>query len=295
MTKQQNEKLQEIKDQIQRVQIYGIYHDGELVYIGATRSPLGVRLTRHVSAAGRRAGPFARYMDDRGLRVVDLEIKELTQYDTEEEALARHIEHTYNAQLTTKPPRRLDYDDVPDEALLRIGKEPDLTIADGYDCPLYKIRNARAKMGISSGYDRGYTHIEWDQWDDQLGTMTDADMAAMIGCSPMTVYQRRKKLGIEAHHGRIPDAKRREMADEYMATDKTLSEVADEYGVCTAMVGRAKKEHYGARPQAEPTPVPVRMAAAETYATTSKTQREVADEYGISKSVVTRAHAKYNK
>lgn len=45
--------------------------------------------------------------------------------------------------------------------------------------------------------------IDWTLWDSLLGAMHDADLAAKIGCSWMSVYKRRQHLGIAAHKARV--------------------------------------------------------------------------------------------
>ena len=45
--------------------------------------------------------------------------------------------------------------------------------------------------------------IDWEEWDDQLGKMPDAILAAKMNCSMFSVVRRRKKLGIMPF-GRIP-------------------------------------------------------------------------------------------
>ncbi len=42
------------------------------------------------------------------------------------------------------------------------------------------------------------TTIDWSQWDEQLGKITDKQIAEQIGCSVAAVSMRRKKLGVDA-------------------------------------------------------------------------------------------------
>lgn len=43
------------------------------------------------------------------------------------------------------------------------------------------------------------TPIEWEQYDKLLGTMTDLELAGLVGCSEGAVNRRRRRLGVEAH------------------------------------------------------------------------------------------------
>ena len=295
MSTDEQEKLRQLYLEIQRLVVYGIYYQGRLMYIGSTRTPLSVRLTRHISSAKKRQSAFHRWIDDNGLTTPDLEIKEMPYID-EEQALRKHISHTLNTVVSTRRSRPLDYSDVADEALLQLGEVEDAKLAKEYNCPLHKLRNAREKLGIKpKDGEHAHTHIDWEMWDHKLGTISDVDLAEEIGCHSVTVAARRAKLGIEAHRGGwLTDEQKKEMADVYMTSDKTQGDVAEEYGVCRDTVRRAKAEYYGAKPQ------PVisteqKKEMAQYYINTDKTQAEVADEYGVAPITVGRAHRKYNK
>ena len=204
--------------------------------MGATRSPLRIRLSAHVSQADRRNCEFHRYIDDRGLRFTDLEIRELKDCVDEEQALLAY--DTLNTAMQTQEPRKLNYDDVPDELLLKLGETDDTKLARHYRVPLHKVRNARSKLRISPSDKRGqYTHIDWEEYDQYLGTMTDTSLAKKIGCSFGAVADRRKLKDIPPHGGtrkgigNVSEEMGKEMAAEYASTGKTQFDVAKEYGV----------------------------------------------------------------
>jgi hypothetical protein len=46
--------------------------------------------------------------------------------------------------------------------------------------------------------------IDWSKYDHILGKQTDLVIAQMIGCHPMAVYWRRKKLAVAAYAARRP-------------------------------------------------------------------------------------------
>ena len=63
------------------------------------------------------------------------------------------------------------------------------------------IRERRLKLGIPSFRKHGpFTPSrEWAPADDDLlGTMTDPELAARLGCTVRMVYNRRVKLGVAA-------------------------------------------------------------------------------------------------
>ena len=242
MTEEERKEAQVLREELQRVQVYGIYHDEELIYVGATRTPLRVRLSQHISHSKKRQSEFHRYIQDNGLRLPDLAIEELDFID-EEQALQAYKDRILNTCTTSRPPRKLDYSDVPDEVLLQLGETPDMHLARHYKAPLHKVRNARAKLGIDSTVDRkSPVSVDWQKWDEQLGTKPDREIAEQIGCSLYAVLARRRKMNISSYapNGgpRTPVPVRKEIAAEYVSTDKSQAEVAEEYGISSGSVSR---------------------------------------------------------
>ena len=79
---------------------------------------------------------------------------------------------------------------------------PDHVLAELLDRHRDTVRKRRLKLGVSSFRKHGpFTPSrEWTPADDALlGTMTDPEVAAHLGCTWRMVYNRRVKLGVSAH------------------------------------------------------------------------------------------------
>jgi hypothetical protein len=58
------------------------------------------------------------------------------------------------------------------------------------------IKIRRESLGISEYSYREHVQVPWEQWDDQLGKVSDTELASKIGCSVAWVGTRRRVLKI---------------------------------------------------------------------------------------------------
>ena len=91
---------------------------------------------------------------------------------------------------------------VEEEALL--GTMPDKEVAARIGRSITAVHDHRRKLGIPSFYKRK-PRREPSVWtpkkDALLGTMPDSDLARKVRCSPLSVFYRRRKLGIAPFRG----------------------------------------------------------------------------------------------
>ena len=66
---------------------------------------------------------------------------------------------------------------------------------------VHRRRLALSIPAYSGPIDRRSGSIDWSRWDRLLGTRTDRAIADAIGCTPVAVHYRRRKLGIPAYGG----------------------------------------------------------------------------------------------
>ena len=85
-----------------------------------------------------------------------------------------------------------------------LGTAPDRAIAEAIGCTSAAVCYRRCELNIpaySGHIDRRSGSIDWSEWDHLLGTSTDRAIADAIGCTPVAVHYRRRKLGIPAYGG----------------------------------------------------------------------------------------------
>ena len=107
---------------------------------------------------------------------------------------ARDIKTRGRSQAPRKQPR-INW--TPD-LVARLGKEPDLDIANELGCEKRTVAYRRAKLGIPASYEfRGA--LQWTpEMDDKVGLDFDYKIAAKLGVSTDAVRKRRDQLGITA-------------------------------------------------------------------------------------------------
>ena len=83
-----------------------------------------------------------------------------------------------------------------------LGTVSDDTVAKMIGIAPATVQTHRRKLGISAYPVKGNTttkdRADWDFWDQYLGTCSDATLARVLQRSHVTVYLRRKRLGIPA-------------------------------------------------------------------------------------------------
>jgi len=88
------------------------------------------------------------------------------------------------------------------EQLAQLGKRSDGELASEWNCSLKAVQYARRKLGIV-GFNReksspSYARLQWPQCIiDQLGKISDRDIAKLMKCPVRLVCQKRKSLNIE--------------------------------------------------------------------------------------------------
>lgn len=82
-----------------------------------------------------------------------------------------------------------------------LGKKPDVDLAKEMGCSARTISRKRKEKGIApfskSKNNRSDWQIDWPQYDKDLGTCHDTELATKIGCTPGAVSSRRNKLRIQ--------------------------------------------------------------------------------------------------
>lgn len=91
------------------------------------------------------------------------------------------------------------------------------------------------------------SRIDWSKWDDLVGTMTDPLLAEQIGCSPVTVFWRRKKLGIglvpgRADGRRTPKNRKIPISADILMGLMTDKAIADMFGTTESAVCLRRKK-----------------------------------------------------
>lgn len=129
----------------------------------------------------------------------------------------------------------------------------------------------------------------WHRWDHLLGTMTDTDLAAQIGCHPLTVQRRRHQLDIPVcrrharHEAMTARAPRAGTTAAALLADPDLGmlsdpEVAAKHGCSRQLVSLVRGRHR--------VPASRRATAADLLATDPDLGRvpdgEIAEGYGLS-------------
>ncbi|MCS4087284.1 hypothetical protein GGQ10_002110 [Salinibacter ruber] len=215
-----------------------LYRGTEPLYVGSTARPLKRRLSEHKKEATRRNTPLYNALEE-------LDLDEMTIHPipllSEKEALEHLSEVTLNAYETPGaeyegPDWSSDMVDVLEDA------DTDQEAADRLDLPYHVCYDARRKLGVAEE-NSGYTVVDWSEWDDQLGTMTDNELAKKIGCTGANVTRRRNELGIEpfADRGgrRLDGDTVRAIWVRYWAYEEaSYSSVAERFDVLRSTVGK---------------------------------------------------------
>jgi len=131
------------------VQVFGLYEDEELLWVGATRDPLSLRLSSIKCNAGRYGRDIDAYIHE---HEPDLEIRELDDYDKLQDALDDLAEHTLNMKYKARKHRKKDLSDYTDELLMDIGTNSDVAVAEEHNVGTHKVLKARKKLGIRPYY-----------------------------------------------------------------------------------------------------------------------------------------------
>ncbi|MCS3827422.1 hypothetical protein GGP85_002892 [Salinibacter ruber] len=229
---------------IEESTVYGLYHHGELIYVGCTTLALKRRLCFHRSDASKgNDAPIYGYIRKHvDAPKEDLEIRAL-DYDTEAAALQDLGHKTLNAQAADGAEYE-GYDWTSEE--IDVLEEESLNEASKrLDASFNQCRRAAMKLGLIDG-DGAYTRVDWSVWDEALGTMSDPKLAEKIGCSVANVNERRRAKGIEAYQSRLSDDKVRAIWTRYHALEEaTYASVAECFNVSKGTVARIiRKETY---------------------------------------------------
>lgn len=227
-------------DTIKEATVYGLFHDGLLIYIGATTQPLKRRMSNH--KANARKGRTPRVYRYIRCHITDLD-KELSVrelgYETEQDALNELAHSTLNTEANAAKTSYSGYDWSSEEldVLEEAGSMNEASKL--LDVSFNTCRRAAIKLGIAD--QQGHTEVDWDRWDDFLGTMPDAELAGRIGCTVTNVQRRRWKLGIDAYgcSGRkLTQEEARKVYLLYKTTDVTHAELADAHDVSRSVIGK---------------------------------------------------------
>jgi hypothetical protein len=87
-----------------------------------------------------------------------------------------------------------------------LGTMPDKEVAKRVGRSATAVHAHRRSLGIRSYYKRKPQSepVKWTPAKDKLlGTMPDSKVARRLGCSPMAVFYRRRKLRIPRHYGSL--------------------------------------------------------------------------------------------
>ena len=80
-----------------------------------------------------------------------------------------------------------------------LGHVVDREIAQKYGCSETIVCWIRNEKGIPSMISQGkVTRFDWSRYDSLLGTMSDQKLSQIVGCNPVTVARRRRRLKISA-------------------------------------------------------------------------------------------------
>lgn len=223
--------------------VYGIFHQGSLIYVGCTTLALKRRLCFHRSDArkGEDAPLFGYIRKHVDAPREDLEIRAL-DYNSEAAALQDLGHKTLNVQAATEAQYE-GYDWTPEE--IDVLEETTLNEASNrLGASFNQCRRAAMKLGLIDG-DGAYTRVDWSVWDELLGTMSDPELAERIGCSVTNVNERRRQLGIpsyQSQNGLSGDEVRAIWTRYHALEEATYASVADCFGVSEATVGTIIRE-----------------------------------------------------
>ncbi len=215
--------------------VYGIFHDAAddpLIYVGATRDPLSRRLDYHRSKA-RSGGsaPIHTYIREEVAAPVDTLSIEKLPYDDEQTAIDALGDGTLNVQGAIDG-HHYEWTRPEVELLITTIEEKNLRAAQKrLSANETQVRNAALRLDLIDP--RDYTRVDWDEWDEKLGTMPDRELAEEIGCSKPNVARRRRELGIRPAKTSLTDEEVLEIWIRYHLDDdatypsvaKTMEEV----------------------------------------------------------------------
>lgn len=219
-----------------------LYRGTEPLYVGSTARPLSRRLSEHKKEAERRDTKLYNALEQ--LDLDDVTIHPLPLL-SEKEALEHLSEVTLNAYET--PEAEYEGPDwTPEMVDVLEDADTDQEASDRLDLPYHACYDARRKLGVGTE-NSGYTVVDWDEWDDQLGTMTDTELAEKIGCTGANVTRRRNELGIEPFGDRGgrrlgPETVRAIWTRYHAFEEASYASVADHFDVLRSTVGKIIRE-----------------------------------------------------
>lgn len=181
-------------EKIHEATIYGILYEGEVIYVGATIDPLNRRLSYHLNNANRDgSAPLYRFIRELDSPREALDIVALP-YDDEQEAIDDHPS-ALNVTPAHASEQRYDWTSEELDRFIEIVEAASINAAhQELGIPWNAARRAAHKLDLVDP--RSYKVVDWSEWDEALGTMSDRKLANEIGCSEETVRSRRQDLGV---------------------------------------------------------------------------------------------------
>ena len=137
-----------------------------------------------------------------------------------------------------------------DDMIAELGRDTDKTVAAMLDIGVSSVRRKRVLLGIPPFTPRQQHGLEPRHWTQrelaQLGTVSDYEVAELVGVAPGTVHLKRRLLGIPAF-GRRPD--KIEWTEEMLSLLGTVmdSEITRRFGISASSV-KIKRDRLGIAP-----------------------------------------------
>lgn len=220
-------------EKVKEIQVYALYDEDDLIYVGATAVPLKTRLQFHEAAARCKTASSYDALISQYIRQHDPAISiEAIPYESETEAIEElgpplnhegGSERSYTGHQWT--PEELDVLEEADNVA---------AVARELGLPYHEARFAASKLGLE-------TSNRWTEEEiELLGTNIDKAIAEQIGRSAQAVWHKRKELGIDAYSSRNKLSRRTAalVYIDYHLHGYTHAEIADEIGVSRPTIGQ---------------------------------------------------------
>jgi hypothetical protein len=230
---------------IKRSSVYALFLNDGPIYIGQTRQPLSRRLDAHrKNARTGNSAPVYRYLREEDVDLERLSIQALP-FTSEKIAIQVYggLDRLLNeiAGTAQKPWTGHDWSSEEVDILEKCDSISEATRRTG--ASWNSCRDAMLKLGLIEPASRD--RIDWSKWKDQLGTVTDSELAGRIDADITfhAVGKKRRELGIEACGQQaskrvLSDDEAEEALKAYALEETTYAELADRFGTSGSTIAR---------------------------------------------------------